>query len=72
MLKILEDKRRYLFAVYVGNAKGTLRRILEWYWSRELENMSEGEVLKRYYEVTRKETGYAIGFGKGSERYIDE
>lgn len=52
MPKILEDKRRYLFAVYVGSAKGTIRNILEWYWKKRIWNMSEGEVMERYYLVT--------------------
>ena len=70
MPKILEDKRRYLFAVYVGKARGNMKKFLEWYWNKKLDAMSEGEILRRYYEETGRK-GYDIGISRETERYIE-
>ena len=50
-MKILDDKRKFLLAYY-ADADGLLGKILAWYWGRRIANMSEGEVLNKYYELT--------------------
>ena len=61
MPKIFDDKRRYLYAVYVGHSDTffgkLICRVKEWYY--RIDKWSEGEVLRRYYEATRKEDDYA-------------
>ena len=58
--KLVENKKRYLYAVYVGSPEGNIvKQMLYKYrrfvWGRKLDKMDEGEILKRYYELTRKE-----------------
>jgi len=53
--RLILDKRRYVFTVCVGKSKGFLRRIKVWYWNWRLDRMSEGEILKMFYEMTGKE-----------------
>jgi len=50
--KALRDKSKYVIACYVGRSTGLLRNMLLWYWTKAVSNMSEGEILDRYYELT--------------------
>lgn len=50
--KALRDKSKYVIACYVGRSTGLLRNMLFWYWTKAVSNMSEGEILDRYYELT--------------------
>lgn len=50
--KALSDKSKYVIACYVGRSTGLLRKLLFKYWTRAVGNMSEGEILDRYYELT--------------------
>ena len=79
MPKILEDKRRYLYAVYVDDTNVIVRWLLQFGWFRDkwekhcqkrVQRMTEGEVLKEYYEKTRRR-GYDIGVSKETIRNID-
>ena len=65
MGKILEDKRRYLYAVYVDDTNVIVRWLLQFGWFRDkwekhcqkkVQRMTEGEVLNAYYEKTRRES----------------
>lgn len=65
MPKILDDKRRYLCAVYKDNAPLIIRWLLRWEWFREkwarhcerlVSRMTEGDILRRYYEMTRRDS----------------
>ena len=81
--KAIKDKAKYVVLAKAGTDHSEdytaviawlLRLIYEIranYWLWRVNRMSEGEIMKRYYELTRKEKGYAIGLSKGSERYID-
>ena len=55
--KALEDKTKYVIASYVGRSTGLLRDLLFWYWTKAVGNMSEGEILDRYYELTGEKDG---------------
>ena len=79
MPKILEDKRRYLYAVYVDDTNVIVRWLLQFgwfrdkwerYWKKRVNRMTEGEVLKEYYEKTRR-NGYDIGLSRETQRYIE-
>lgn len=63
--KFVDDKKRYLHQYYIGDfhpAGGRLRVFLQklvyalrrWKWERRLQSMSEGEILARYYELTKR------------------
>ena len=65
MPKILEDKRRYLYAVYVDDTNVIVKWLLQFGWFRDkwekhcqkkVQRMTEGEVLNAYYEKTRRES----------------
>lgn len=67
MGKILEDKRRYLYAVYIDDTNVLIRWLLQFGWFRDkwekhcqkkVQRMTEGEVLKEYYEKTRRESDH--------------
>ena len=79
MGKILEDKRRYLYAVYVDDTNVLIRWLLQFGWFRDkwekhcqkkVQRMTEGEVLKAYYEITGRnnygEDDYPIRKAVGS------
>ena len=79
MPKILEDKRRYLYAVYVDDTNVLIRWLLRFGWFRDkwekhcekkVQRMTEGEVLRKYYEKTGRR-GYDIGISKETVRNID-
>ena len=57
---LVSNKKRYIYSAYIGDAKGIIRNIKEWYWSMRLESMSEGEILRRYYELTKRESEAGI------------
>ena len=57
--RLTEDKRRYLYAVYVDDTNVIVRWLLQFgwfrdkwerYWKKRVNRMTEGEVLKEYYE----------------------
>ena len=56
--KALNDKTKYVIASYVGKSTGILRNMLVWYWTRAVAEMSEGEILDRYYELTGEKNGW--------------
>ena len=69
--RLTEDKRRYLYAVYVDDTNVIVKWLLQFGWFRDkwkkhcekkVQRMTEGEVLKAYYEKTRKpeEDGFFI------------
>ena len=55
--RLVEDKRRYLYTLYIGHSDtffGKLWcRAKRWYY--RIDKWSEGEILRRYYEATRRE-----------------
>jgi len=61
--KLVADKKRYLFTVYVGRKPEDLWGRVIWSlespfrWLRiwKLNRMSEGEILKAYYELTNRD-----------------
>lgn len=50
----LKSEREYILATYIGNAAGLKKQIKEWYWKRQVDKMTEGEVLSTYYELTKR------------------
>ena len=52
--KFVDHKRKYLLNTYIGNGTGFIHNIKAWFWSWMVKRMSEGEILKRYYELTDK------------------
>ena len=55
--KALNDKSKYIIACEVGRSTGMLRNMLFWYWAKTVSRMSEGEILRRYYELTGEKDG---------------
>ena len=65
MPKTLSNERRYLIAVYIQEANFLIRWLsCHWAWFRDkyknhvrnkVNNMTEGDVLMRYYEETRRD-----------------
>ena len=52
---MIESKKRYVLTVYIGSGRGILHRLKEYYWTWRLNHMRDGEILDRYYRLTRKE-----------------
>ena len=83
MNKAVKDKAKYIVRSKAGtdNSEGhmplirwilhTIHRIKTEYWLARVNHMREGQIMDMYYELTRKEKGYAIGLSKGSQRYIN-
>lgn len=55
--KLVEDKRRYLYNAYIGESYTFFGRIWCWMkrWYYGIDKWSEGEILRRYYKLTKKE-----------------
>ena len=49
--KIIRNKANYLLHVYVGDGSGIIGWIKTKYWINRIKYMSEGEILKRYYDL---------------------
>lgn len=54
MRRMLRHERQYLIRRHVGHAKGIFKDAAEKYWTWRIENMSEGEILRLYYQLTGK------------------
>lgn len=52
--KLIKYMRTYIFNHYVGDREDIIGQILEWYWDRKLEKMSEGQIIDLYYQLTNK------------------
>ena len=84
MNKAVIDKAKYVVLTKAGtdNSEGhmpivawilrTIHKIRTKYWLAKVNRMTEGQIMDMYYELTRKEKGYAIGLSKGSQRYIED
>jgi hypothetical protein len=46
--------RNYIFDYYVGDREGFIGQFLEWYWDNKLDKMSEGQIMKLYYQLTNR------------------
>ena len=49
---IIESKRKFIVMKGVGTSTGIIRRVLLWWWDARTKLMSEGEILKLYYDLT--------------------
>lgn len=56
--KVVENNKKYIRSVYIGNTSGIIKMILSKYWDWRISLMNDGEILKRYYELTDR-TGVA-------------
>lgn len=84
MNKAVKDKAKYIVLTKAGtdNSEGhapvirwilsVVHKIKTEYWLARVNRMREGQIMDMYYELTRKEKGYAIGLSKGSQRYIED
>lgn len=52
--KLIKYMRTYIFNYFVGDREDIVGQILEWYWDRKLNKMSEGQIIDLYYEITNK------------------
>lgn len=53
-IKMVELKRKYIIESEIGNASGTLRRLLFWYWERKTRYMRVDEILSLYRLLSEK------------------
>ena len=61
--RLVDDKKRYLYSVYIGKKPETFWGKVRWYitaplrkWNlAKLECMDEGEILREYYALTRRD-----------------
>lgn len=50
--RLVESKKKYLLRSYIGNNNGIVGELKSKFWEWKVGQMSEGEILKRYYELT--------------------
>lgn len=50
--RMIESKRKYIVMKGVGTSTGFARKILLWWWDTRTKLMSEGEILKLFYDLT--------------------
>lgn len=50
--KLIDSKKKYLLLSYIGDPNGIVGQLKAKYWTWKVEKMSEGEILKRYYDLT--------------------
>ena len=68
--RLVNDKKRYLYAVYVGESDTLFGKLWcklkKWYY--RIDRWDEGEILRRYYELTRRDDDedYIISVSKKS------
>lgn len=53
MPKILDNERNYIIETK-SEEWDAFRNIAHWWWTKRVAMMSEGEVLKMYYELTEE------------------
>ena len=55
MSKMIHSKANYVLCCYIGEGSGIVTWIKAKYWTWRILHMSDGEILKRYYELSDRE-----------------
>ena len=52
MSRMIQAKANYVLCCYIGDGSGIIGWLKTKYWTWRIKSMSEGEILKRYYELS--------------------
>lgn len=55
MCKMVNNKANYILCRYIGNGSNIITWIKAKYWTWRIRHMSDGEILKRYYQLCDRE-----------------
>ena len=53
--KLVRSKANYVLCCYIGNGSGIIGWIKTVFWTWRIKHMTDGEILKRYYELSDRE-----------------
>ena len=58
--KLVESKKKFLLLSYIGNDNGIVGELKSKFWTWKVDRMSEGEILKRYYDLVNRKDDMSL------------
>jgi len=53
--KMIQSKANYILCCYIGRTSGIIGWLKTKYWTWRILHMTDGEILKRYYQLSDRE-----------------